>query len=271
MARTHITGPEFSGENTTGNIAAQLTASFGGTVSTSTPGANCPAGIAPGATAGTDLNRGVYNAVFTIARDLAPATAAANNIAASQSPAAGAISLVAASGAGVTVMTGPGGVTVRRLDTPRALRIVSGGNDSGITFTVRGFDEYGVPLTETVTGANAGTATLKKAFLDVVSVSHTGSVAGTVTVGTTDILGFPFRVDKWAFIDVVMNNALISATTGFTAADTNTATATTGDVRGTYTLQTAADGTKTFQLFIFCPHAASPDATLTYGKAQFSA
>jgi len=41
----------------------------------------------------------------------------------------------------------------------------------------------------------------------------------------------------------MMNNAAITATTGYVATVVTTATATTGDVRGTYALQTASDGT----------------------------
>ena len=37
--------------------------------------------------------------------------------------------------------------------------ILSAGNDSGISFTVVGTDVNGSALSETVTGANAGTAT----------------------------------------------------------------------------------------------------------------
>lgn len=108
---------------------------------------------------------------------LALAAASANNIAQSQSPAAGAITLN-----GSTVVSG-----VAILDAARRVIITSGGNDSGITFTVIGTDRYGRAQSETVTGANAGIATTIRDFLTVSSVTHTGSIAGTVTVGTSAV------------------------------------------------------------------------------------
>lgn len=210
--------------------------------------------------------------------DQAPSTAAANNIAASQSPGAGAIALVSASGAGITV-----GTTITRPDTgaqvsgllaidtaaaglafgqsgqfnawdptkmiSRAVVITSGGNDSGINFTVNGYDLYGYPMTQTLAGGNAAAVTTTKAFKYIASVTHTGSVAGTVQVGTADVFGFPLLVNRFFYVDLFWNNAYITSTTGFTAADTTSpATASTGDVRGTYATQSASDGTKRLQV-----------------------
>src|SRR5215831_1010298 len=183
---------------------------------------------------------------------------AANNIAASQSPGAGAITLVSSSAAGilvnqsvVNIVTGQtvtgllaigdaggrqsfGAVGTIQLWDPtkspgRAIRYVSGGNDAGITFTASGYDVYGQPMTETVTGAGIGTATGKKAFKFISGITHTGSVAGTLTIGTTDILGFPLRVDTFGYMRAMVNNAIVTANTGFVTADTtNPATALTG-------------------------------------------
>lgn len=211
--------------------------------------------------------------------DQAPSTLAVNNIAASQSPGAGAIALVSSTAAGVTV-----GSTVTRLDTglvqtgllaldgamtrlgfgsdaaiqiwdptkaiSRAVSITSGGNDTGITFTVNGFDVYGQPMSETMTGASGAAVSGKKAFKYILSVTHTGSIATTVTVGTLDIFGLALRNDVWGDADIVWNNAFITANAGFVAAvTTDPATAITGDVRGTYAVQSAADGTKRLRLW----------------------
>jgi len=212
--------------------------------------------------------------------DQVPSAIADNNIAASQSPGAGAITLVSASGAGITVgasvMRGDTRATVTGLlaiDTAmgavafsqsgnvniwdptkaisRAARITSGGNDSGITFTVTGYDLYGFPMSEAITGANAGIAAGKKAFKYISAVTHTGSVATTVKVGTSDVIGLPIRADRFAYTLIFVNNTLITASTGFTAAvTTSPATTTTGDIRGTYALQTPSDGTIRLQMFI---------------------
>jgi len=72
------------------------------------------------------------------------------------------------------------------LDIPRRIAIASGGNDSGITFTVVGTSRSGALLSETIAGANIGTAITTQDFATVSYVTHTGSVAGTVTVGTSN-------------------------------------------------------------------------------------
>lgn len=230
-----------------------------------------------------------------------PSALAANNIAASQSPGAGAITLVSSSGAGITVST-----TITRADTgasvsgllaidsamtplafgqdgaisawdpskaiSRAIRYVSGGNDSGITFTCNGYDLYGYPMSETVTGANIGTATGTKAFKYIASITHTGSVAGTLTIGTTDVFGLPLRSDVWGDTAILWANAWITAATGYTAAvTTNPATATTGDVRGTYAVQgTASDGSR--RLIVYANPIIGNISTVNglFGVPQFT-
>lgn len=212
--------------------------------------------------------------------DQIPSTISAVNIAASQSPGAGAITLVSVTGAGITAgvtvtnaatgqpVTGllaidgamgsvafGSAATVNIWDPTKAIsrnvRITSGGNDTGITFTVSGYDIYGFPMSEAITGASGAVASGKKAFKYIASVTHTGSVATTVTIGTGDVYGFPLRVDRFAYTDITWNSAGIGANTGFVAADATTpATTTTGDVRGTYAVQTASDGTKQLQLFV---------------------
>lgn len=177
--------------------------------------------------------------------DILPAALAANNLSVSASPGAGAVVLVA--GAGVTATVDAFGVTRYTLDVPRAIRLVSGSDDSGITYTVSGFDFYGQAQTEAITGANAGTATGKKTWQSVTGITHTGSVAGTLTVGTTDIFGLPYAISDAGYIlQVKWNNTLAANAGTFVAADATTpATTTTGDVRGTYLQAGAAsDGTK---------------------------
>ena len=209
-----------------------------------------------------------------------PSTISAVNIAASQSPGAGAITLVSTTGAGVTVLAtaftalpslnvipvgalaldgNPGyqifgardrtGFYDHTTFLARNVRITSGGVDTGITFTVSGYDVYGYPMTETITGASGAVASGKKAFKWVTGVTHTGSVASTVTIGTGDVYGFPLRADSFGYTYIIWNGTSITANTGFTAAvTTNPATSTTGDVRGTYAVQSASDGTKRLEI-----------------------
>lgn len=236
-----------------------------------------------------------------IAISAVPSTISAVNIAASQSPGAGAITLVSSSAAGITA-----GVSITRADTgatitgllaidtamagvpfgqnaavniwdptkaiSRNVRLTSGGNDTGITFTVSGYDLYGYPMTETITGANAGVASGAKAFKYISGVTHTGSVATTLTIGTGDVIGLPLLANYFGDIRVVYNNAVVTASTGFTAAvATNPSTATTGDVRGTYALQSASDNSKRLQIFITPSVANISTITGLFGVAQSSA
>lgn len=210
--------------------------------------------------------------------DQAPSAISAVNIAASQSPAAGAITLVSSSAAGITVsqsiVRADTGATVTGLlaiDTKmtpvtfgqaatihvwdptkaisRNVRITSGGDDTLITFTVNGYDVYNYPMSETITGVNNGAASGKKAFKYISSVTHTGSVATTVTIGTGDVFGFGLRVDRFAYAEITWASARITANTGFVAAvTTSPATAITGDVRGTYATQSASDATRQLQV-----------------------
>lgn len=245
-----------------------------------------------------------------LALDATPATLAANNIAASQSPAAGAITLVSTTGAGVTVTSAAqympaSGVTIPSgtlaLDgavallgygratnansgqfeisaydpatlLSRAVRLVSGGNDSGITFTISGWDMYGFPMTETITGANAGTANGLKAWKYISGITHTGSVATTLTIGTQDVIGIPFQTLRFGRLDLCFNNGWVTANTGFVVGVVTTpATSTTGDVRGTYALQSASDGTKTLQMYVTIPPAVLNTvngAASVYGVTQ---
>ena len=115
-------------------------------------------------------------------------TAAVNNIGASAVPVSGTpFTLVSSTAAGITVgasvvnaltgqtvtgllaIDGAAGVVnfsggpVNLYDPTKALaravRIVSAGNDSSGTFLISGYDVYGYPMTQLLTGANAGTAT----------------------------------------------------------------------------------------------------------------
>ena len=209
-----------------------------------------------------------------------PSTISAVNIAASQTPGAAALTLVSTTGAGVTVLAtaftalpslniipinalaldgNPGyqifgardrtGFYDQTTFLARNVRVTSGGNDSGITFNVKGYDVYGYPMTENITGANAGVASGKKAFKWITSITPSAAVATTCSVGTGDVYGFPLRVDSFGYCYIIWNNSAITANTGFTAAvTTNPATSTTGDVRGTYATQSASDGTKKLEI-----------------------
>jgi hypothetical protein len=117
-----------------------------------------------------------------ITRSLIPAVATA--IATSQSPAAGAITL-----------TSP----VVTLDTQRRVVITSGGNDSGINFTVFGTNQVGAPIQDTFAGGNGTTSVglSNLDFLTVNAITHSGSVASTLTAGTGNTGSSLWQIVNW--------------------------------------------------------------------------
>lgn len=117
------------------------------------------------------------------------AAAADNNIAASQADLAGAALLI-------NGVLAAGGVAT--LDVPRHVIITSSGDDSGITFTVRGTARNGAVLSKTVAGTNGGIAEVAANFATVTSVTPSGPVAANVKVGTNASAATKaFIVDKW--------------------------------------------------------------------------
>jgi len=194
--------------------------------------------------------------------DVIPQAAVTNNIAASQTASgAGAVTLTA--GTSVKSVINASGSTVLQLDLPRAVKVNC--STTARAFTISGYDYYGQAMTETITVSVAGTAvTGKKAFWQIASATIAGS-ATAVVIGTSDVLGLPVRVFNVAYIASVKSNNTLAQDAGtFVAADTATATATTGDVRGTYTPATASDGIVRTVMGILLPAiAVGPNATRT--------
>lgn len=152
----------------------------------------------------------------------------------------------------------------------RAVSLTSANDLSAINFTVSGYDIYGYPMTQTLAGPNATTVNTTKAFKFVVSITpDTTDGTNNVSAGTSDIIGLPIRADNFSDLRIFMNSTAITASTGFTAAvTTSPATASTGDVRGTYALQTAADGTKRLHIFISPKVSNVGSSTGLFGVTQ---
>ena len=193
--------------------------------------------------------------------DCIPQTLQTANIAASQT-ASGSGALTLTAGTSAKSVVNAYGQTVIQLNTPRALQINTTTTARAITIT--GYDYFGQSMTETITVATAGTAKSgKKAFYQIVSATINGS-ATLVTIGTTDILGLPVRCfDAGYVVKVGWDNTLAQDAGTFVPADmTNPATATTGDVRGTYTPSTASNGIRRLVMTIAIPAiGCGPNAT----------
>lgn len=230
---------------------------------------------------------GWYGAASTPVANFVPSAIAVNNIAAAAAVASGvAMTLVPATGAGITVLTPtaparffPTGLLLtagRVIDgLPSLITFGAAGNfttgfynratyvgrcvsitgiaaGTGGNFLVSGFDIYGFPMSQLITvAAGVNTVNSKKAFKAITSVVPQFTDAGhTYSVGTADIFGFGIRADFFEASLIRYNGALLTANTGFTIADPAVATNLTGDVRGTYAVQSATDGIKRLGLAI---------------------
>ena len=195
--------------------------------------------------------------------DVIPQALVANNIATAQTTSS-TITLTA--GTSVKSVVNIYGQTVLQLDIPRAVSIVSGtGTLTNRNVTITGYDYYGQPMSEVIATGTVQSTTVKgkKAFFTILSATISGALGATIAVGTTDILGLPVRVFNVAYIASVKSNSTLAQDAGtFVAADTATATTTTGDVRGTYVPATASDGICRTVMGILLPGiAVGPNAT----------
>jgi hypothetical protein len=236
---------------------------------------------------------GWYGAGMPMVVDLVPSAANVANIAAAQAAASGtAMTLVAASGSGVVVLSAAApasfqpsgtvataGVCIENLPAlksfgvnggssntsfydrasyvGRAISVTANAGASGGAILFKGYDVYGYPMSESITAVAGSTVNGKKAWKVITSATPQFTDAGhTYSVGTADIFGIGLLSTNWGCIDVTWNNQSITANTGYTVADqTSPATSTTGDVRGTYAVQSASDGTKRLTIY------ASPSLT----------
>jgi hypothetical protein len=215
------------------------------------------------------MERGVGPMGRVFIFDIVPATLATANLAALQT----ATSLALTAGAGVTFFNDGLGSVRYVLDTPRSVTLTSAGNASNATFTIRGFDVYGQPMTQTLTGPNAATVQTTKAFASVASVTASTTPGATTSVGTGDRFGLPVRVTDIGYISSVKWAGVLAQDAGTaTVADGAVATATTGDVRGTYLPSSASNGTRRLVMSIAVPAiACGPNATRlgAFGVTQF--
>ena len=122
------------------------------------------------------------------------------------------------------------------------------------SFTINGYDAYGNPISQTITGlTTSSTIYTSKTYKWVSSVTATPATTSTVSIGVADIYGLPMYAGAVAYTDLYWNN---TARTSFTAtatfsAGTTLTTAGAGDVRGTINLtgNTASNGTVRMQLW----------------------
>ena len=190
--------------------------------------------------------------------DIVPEAASATAVCAAQ----------AVAGAGNATINGAsasGGVAT--FDVARGVNVDStDAGDTSQTVTVTGTDYWGQAQTETI-ALNGTTAVAGlKAFKTITQVAVSAALAGNLTVGSTDVLGLPYRVtDAGYILRSGWAGALANDAGTFVAADTTSpATATTGDVRGTYVPSSSANGSRRLVLALgLTGLQAGPNATQT--------
>lgn len=189
---------------------------------------------------------------------IVPATMATNNIATAQAVAAAGNLTIAGTLASAGVAT---------LDVPRIVRVTSSdAGDTTQTATVYGTDVYGISMSEVISFAGAATISGKKAFKTVTRIAISAALAGNASAGTGDTFGIPYVATSRNYVLTAYNGGFVTTGT-FTGGDTTSpATTSTGDVRGTYSVPSASDGSKILTMWIY---VVNPDTqTGLYGVTQ---
>jgi hypothetical protein len=192
--------------------------------------------------------------------DIVPVALSATAVCASQTAAA----------AGNATINGASATNgVATFDVARTISIVStsASDTSTLFITVTGTDYYGQPQTEKILFNGTSTRNGLKAFKTITQAAVSAALTGSLSVGSGDTFGLPYRVtDAGYLLRTGWNNTVSDNAGTFTAADTTSpATSTTGDVRGTFLpASTAANGSRRLVIAIgLTAIQAGPTATQT--------
>lgn len=159
---------------------------------------------------------------------------------------------------GVTVSTDTvqaytaGDMATATLDVARNIQIVStDGTQADNVVTVTGTDVYGETLVETITANGQTTVQGNKAFKTLTSISAAaGTEETTLDVGWGTKLGLPVFLEDSSYLMAFRMDGANNTVTIAVASDT-TATATTGDVRGTLTPGTAPNNVRKYTALVY--------------------
>lgn len=190
--------------------------------------------------------------------DIVPVALSATAVCAAQA-------IAGAANATINGASASGGVAT--FDVARNVSIVSSSaSDTTQTVTVTGTDYYGQAQTSRLTINGTTTVNGLKSFKTITQVAVSAALVGNLSVGSTDIFGLPYRVtDAGYLLRTGWNNTVADNAGTFTAADTATASVTSGDVRGTFLpASTAANGSRRLVIAIgLTAIQAGPTATQT--------
>ncbi|MCR9254709.1 MAG: hypothetical protein NXI16_01265 [Alphaproteobacteria bacterium] len=160
---------------------------------------------------------------------------------------------------------------VATMDVARTLTAVSAGaGDTTQTLTITGTDMRGATIVETIALNGTSAVAGLKAFKTVTQVAASAATAGNVSVGTTDVIGLPFKLIGLDYLVGVRKDGLAAVpdavTAGLAAASAETATS--ADVLGTISLATAApDGSAVFSIQMEVNHTTKE---LAHGQARYA-
>ena len=214
--------------------------------------------------ADTYIKPGQHTAMFPLDVVLmnlgTPTTASATAVCAAQAVAAAGLATIngAKAAAGVASLGAP---------TGRNVNVVSSNaGDTTQTVTIRGLDVYGNKVQQTLTLNGTTTVQGTKAFASVTSVTVSAATTGNLSVGDGTVLGLPAYLSNATFIlRETQDGAVASAGTVVAGLGITTkASATNGDVRGTYAPASAPDGSRSYGLVV-----ALPEPNF-YGQPQFA-
>jgi hypothetical protein len=154
----------------------------------------------------------------------------------------------------------------------------------GGTYTVAGRDFYGYKMTEQLATNASSQVNGVKAFKYISSITNCTTPTSTgITIGYGDVFGFPMAVpyvggNVQVWVNSSGNNSSptsLSTTTTVLASTVATQTATSPDVRGTYSSSTASNGVIRLQMYVTPTASAAGAVTATsvsalFGGTQFS-
>lgn len=164
-----------------------------------------------------------------------PITADADGVCASQALNTGVDGLINGALAASNVAT---------FDVPR--NVVAAWTNTAV-ITVTGTDQYGAVVVES--SASGTSFTGKKAFKTVTQVRVSANVTG-LTVGSGVVLGLPVFLPQTGLVTAQFLDGAVATAGTLAAGDRAVATATTGDVRGTVSPNSAPNGTRSFQVIL---------------------
>lgn len=143
---------------------------------------------------------------------------------------------------GINGALASGGVAT--FDVPR--NVVAAWTGTAV-LTVTGTDEYGEVIVES--SASGTSLTGKKAFKTITDVTTSADITG-LTVGNSKVLGLPAWLAGTGDVVKELQDGAVPTAGTVVAGVTTAATATTGDVRGTYAPNGNPNGSLRFELIV---------------------